>query len=73
MLFISVINALKLFARADRPVHRIGLDTKLRLYLLHKIERISGLTVHFIYESKYRDMAHNADLEKLSGLIFHTL
>ena len=73
VLFVSVINALELLAAADRPVDRIGLYAQLVFYLVNEVKRVSCLSVHLVYERKYRYVAHNADLEQLSCLRLNAL
>ena len=65
---LAVIDALEILAAADGPVHGIGPDAELRLQLLHQIVRASGLAVELVDKGEDGDVAHGADLEKLSGL-----
>ena len=65
---MPVINAFKLLAAADRPVDRIGTDTKLLFDLLHQIKRIACFPVHLIDKRKNRDIPQQADLEQLARL-----
>ena len=55
---------------------RYGLSTtsgELVFYLVNEVKRVARLSVHFVDERKYRDMAHNAHLEQLSCLRLNAL
>ena len=70
---VAFVHALELLAAADRPVHRIGLDTEHLLDLLQQLERIARFAVHFIDKGKDGDMPQHTHLKQLYGLFFHTL
>ena len=69
---IPLIDALKLLAGTDRPVHRIGFDAQFALDVLQQHERIHGGAVHLIDKCKNRNMTKQADLKELFGLGLHT-
>ena len=72
-LFLSVIHPLKLSAAADGPVHGIGGDPQLPLYLLAQLQWVPGLPVHLVHKGENGDVPQSADLEELAGLGLHTL
>ena len=69
----AVINSLKFLAGAYGPVHGAGVNAKLAFHLFAKVKGVFGISVHFIYKGKNRNMPHGADLKKLAGLRFHAL
>ena len=68
---LPVVNALKILAGADGPVHGVGLDAQLPLHLVQKVEGVLGLPIHLVDEGENGDVAHGADLEQLPGLGLH--
>ena len=70
---LPVVDALKILAGADGPVHGVGLDAQLPLHLVQKVEGVLGLPVHLVHEGKDGNVAHGADLEQLPGLRLHAL
>ena len=62
-LLFPVIDALKLLAAADGPVHSIGVDAQLPLYLLAQLQGVTGLTVHLVDKGENRDVPQGADSE----------
>ena len=70
---LPVVNALKILAGADGPVHGVGLDAQLPLHLVQKVEGVLGLPVHLVHEGENGNVAHGADLEQLPGLGLHAL
>ena len=73
LTLLPVVNALKVLAGADGPVHSVGLNAQLPLQLVQQVEGIPGFSVHFVDEGENRNVPHGADLEKLPGLGLYTL
>ena len=72
ILLIDVINSLKTHTTFDRPRQRTHMNSKFFLQLIQQIERIFGLTVHFIDEYNNRRITHTAHFHQFTGLRFHT-
>ena len=72
-LFVTVVNTAEFLTGTDWPVDRTGCNTKLFFDLIQKIKSIVGISVHLIDKCKYRNVSHNTDLEKLTGLCLNTL
>ena len=62
-LLFPVIDALKLLAAADGPVHSVGVDAQFPLHLLAQLQRVTGLTVHLVDKGENRDVPQGADSE----------
>ena len=60
---LPVVNALKILAGADGPVHGVGLNAQFPLQLIQQVEGVLALPVHLVDERKNGDMPHGADLE----------
>ena len=73
LCLFPVVDALKILAAADGPVHSVGLNAQLPLNLVQQVEGVLGFPVHFIDEGKDGDVPHGADLEQLPGLGLHAL
>ena len=65
---LAVKHPLELLARADGPVHGIGLDAQHRLDLVQQIEGAASLAIHLVDEGEDRDVPQQADLEQLDSL-----
>ena len=65
---MPVVDAAELAARADRPVHRHGVDPEHLLDLADQVERVAAVAVHLVHEREDRDVAQAADLEELARL-----
>lgn len=64
----AVVNAHELPPHPDRPVHRVGFDSKGLLDFVHQVERLAGVAVKLVDEGEDRNPPHLADLEELAGL-----
>ena len=73
LLCITIKHTPEFLTGADWPVDRTGCNTKLFFDLIQKIKSIVGISVHLIDKSKDRNVSHNTDLEKLTGLCLNTL
>src|SRR5439155_9114274 len=67
-LVAKIVDALKIRAVADRPVHRHRVHAQFALDLVDQIERIASRMIELVDEADDRDMAHAADFEKFSRL-----
>ena len=70
---LPVVDALKILAAADGPVHGVGLDAQLPLHLVQQVEGIFRLPIHLVDEGKDGNVPHGADLEELPCLRLHAL
>ncbi|MPM44841.1 hypothetical protein SDC9_91523 [bioreactor metagenome] len=70
---LPVVNALKLLAAADGPVHRIGFNAQLMFNLLAELEGIPCLPVHFVDKGKDGNVPQHAHFKELAGLSLHAL
>ena len=73
LFLLPVVNALKILAGADGPVHGIGFDAQFPLHFIQQVEGVLGFPVHLVDEGEDGNMAHGADLEELPGLGLHAL
>ena len=69
----AVDNAPELFARSNRPVHRIGMDLEDIFHFIHQLERISSRHIHLVDEGQNGNLPQVADFKKFAGLLFHAL
>ena len=72
LLCITVKNASEFLTGTDWPVDRTGSNAKLFFDLIQKIKRIIGISVHLVDKCKDRDVSHNTDFEKFTGLCLNT-
>ena len=69
----AIVDALKLFSAAQRPVYRKGSNAQNAFELVEQLERIAARPVELIHEGEERNAALGADCEELFGLGFYTL
>ena len=70
LFHLPVINALKINAVADRPVHRKRADAEHALQFVEQLQRIFHRPVALVHERENRHATLPADLEQLSRLRF---
>ncbi len=61
----AVDHTLELFAHANRPIHRIGMDLQHIFHFIHQIKRIASGHVHFVDEGEHRDFSQTATSKSL--------
>ncbi len=71
-MMITLINAFKVLAGTNGPIHRIRGNSQFLFNMLHQFKRIHSSTIHFINKCKDWNMAQQAYLEKFFRLRLHT-
>ena len=65
---LTIEHAAEVATAADRPVHRIRIDTQDVFNLFHELKRIASLVVELIHKGEDGNMTQRTDLEELFGL-----
>ena len=69
----QVIDPLKLFTHAQRPVNGRTVNIQNVLYLVEDLNRITDVAVQLVDEGKYRRVPQPANFHQIDGPLFHTL